>query len=193
MTLRIFLSIVSFIICLNSSAQAHSSTYAKCQVTKEYKNNYEPESFYKSNNLLRLPGKTNANCGEVIIISGRVLDVACVPVGDAKVYLWQVGCDGLYNYKPLRSLADKALINTSSNQSFLGSGVATTNNLGEFNFITILPRSQHDLPPHVNLRVEHRILGNIQTRIILNDHQQKAKKKLFTVELVLPIKGNDEY
>lgn len=138
-----------------------------CIVTKNSINNYEPDVFQKTNNLLRAPGELPIYCGKKIIIKGRLLDQNCVPVTDAKIYLWQVGCDGKYPYSPLRAHTDAKLINAKNGSSFKGSGTATTNNLGEFTFITTMPGLLAHQKPHLNIRAEHYILGNLQTRLDL--------------------------
>ena len=130
-----------------------------CVPTKSAMNNYEPEKFQPSNNLLHKAGAMELYCGEKILLKGKVLDMNCVPVSDAKVYLWQVGCDGKYPYKPMRKKINHDEINLESHSSFQGSGMATTNNKGEFQFITIRPPAGHA----INARVEHMQLGALQT------------------------------
>jgi protocatechuate 3,4-dioxygenase beta subunit len=134
-----------------------------CQLTKSSQNDYEPKVFSPTNNLLRKTGHQVMTCGQKIIIKGRVLDANCVPVSDAKVYLWQVGCDGKYPYETLKPKVDQALVNTESTASFLGNGTASTDNNGVFYFVTILPPSH----PHVNVRVKHYKLGRLQTSLKL--------------------------
>jgi protocatechuate 3,4-dioxygenase beta subunit len=136
-----------------------------CAPTQEVMNNYEPKVFESSNNLLRKIGKEAIFCGEKVVLKGRLLDKNCVPISDAKVYLWQVGCDGKYPYPPLRTVASAHHINTESGSSFTGNGVTTTNNNGEFWFITILPAKSEHGGHHINLRVEHRDLGDLQTQV----------------------------
>ena len=86
---------------------------------------------------------------------------------DAKIYLWQVGADGKYPYVPLRTRIDKTMLNLMSQSSFTGSGTATTNNKGEFYFITLYPGKMHSKGAKVNIRVEHRDLGQLQTKLYL--------------------------
>lgn len=136
-----------------------------CTPTKATIDNYEPKKFNTSNNLLHAPGTVEAFCGEEIILEGTLLDVNCVPVSDAKIYVWQAGCDGKYPYTPLRSKIDKSLINTNPVSSFQGSGIATTDNKGQFQFVTIYPSKLLNSPPHINIRVEHRHLGILQTQL----------------------------
>ena len=140
-----------------------------CKISNTATNDYEPVKFQSTNNLLRGTGQMPVYCGKKIIIRGRLLDQNCVPVSDAKIYLWQVDCDGKYPYLPLRSGIDKALTNPQNASSFKGSGIATTNNLGEFYFITTYPPGVGGEKPLVNIRAEHRMLGKFQTKLVLSN------------------------
>lgn len=142
----------------------------KCQLTKAESNSYEPANFQPTNNLLRKTGQVPRYEGKKIIIQGRVLDKNCVPVPDSKVYLWQVGNDSKYPYKPLRKYVDQHRINTKSTSTFTGSGTATTDSNGEFTFITIYPGKVSKKIPYVNVRVEHRALGQLQAKLYLTDN-----------------------
>ncbi|MGI4776485.1 MAG: hypothetical protein ACRYE9_06210 [Janthinobacterium lividum] len=176
-------TILYFILILFSNGAATASEEKislnklnYCKVTPAAINDYEPREFQASNNLLRQSGEFSIYCGEKIIIKGRLLDQKCIPISDAKIYIWQAGCDGKYPYLPLRTHINKNLINILSKSSFKGSGIATTNNLGEFLFITIKPRRHSQNSPYVNIRVEHRNLGDLQTKLVL------SSKHLINVE-----------
>ena len=172
---RIFLlSIICFYTNVASSEydKFYPNGLNNCKVTKSAINDYEPNKFQITNNLLRLTGGQSRYCGQKIVIMGRVLDENCVPVSDAKVYLWQVGCDGKYPYTTLRNRIDKNMINLVNKSSFTGSGTATTNNKGEFHFITIYPASVHHEKPNVNIRVEHLSLGALQTKLSLSSDNE---------------------
>lgn len=159
-------------ISLGAANRFYLNKLNHCKITQSALNDYEPEKFQPTNNLLRSVGGKAIFCGEKIIITGRVLDQNCVPVSDAKVYLWQVGCDGKYPYIPLRNRIDKKMLNTKNGSSFTGSGIATTNNQGEFYFITIYPpASKHEGGSYVNIRVDHRDLGTLQTKLILSKNK----------------------
>ena len=107
---------------------------ASCKVTQEHNSNYEPEIFPTSNNLLRTPGEMPIFCGEKLLIRGKLTDKDCVPISDAKIYIWQVACDGKYPYEPLRNAHKKEDINLKSSATFTGAGTAITDNKGEFYF-----------------------------------------------------------
>jgi protocatechuate 3,4-dioxygenase beta subunit len=168
----IFLSLL-----FNFSSSASEITH--CNPTKNTINNYEPEVFNNTNNLLRASGAKALYCGIKTIIFGRVLDKACVPVSDAKVYMWQMGCDGKYPYKTFRTGVDKNLLNPINGSSFQGNGIATTNNMGQFFFITVVPPKINGKST-VYFKVEHIRIGNLQTEF------EVSEANLITSELDLP-------
>lgn len=137
-----------------------------CEITRTFIDNYEPLKFNSINNLLRTTGETSSFRGKTIFLRGRVLDEACVPISDAKIYLWQVGDDGKYPYRTLRNVTDLKMLNSQDSSGFAGSGIATSNNNGEYLFITLLPPPPYSKkePAHFNIRVEHNRLGIVQTK-----------------------------
>ncbi|KJV57551.1 dioxygenase family protein [Orientia chuto str. Dubai] len=154
---------------LNSRINVNDKINA-CQATKIVTNNYEPGIFNSTNNLLRHVGQNYKLKDKIVIIRGTVVDKNCVPVLDAKVYLWQVDANGKYPYIPLKSAIDQSLISNNLESTFTGSGMTTTNNNGNFYFMTIYPAAVHNIPPHFNFRVKHMELGSLQTiQIIKND------------------------
>ena len=178
--------------CLATGDKFHLNKLNFCKISKKAQNDYEPEEFNTSNNLLRKTGEHPIYCGEKIIIHGRVLDQNCVPVPDAKVYLWQVNCKGKYPYQPLRNVKNKILIQTDEVMTFTGNGIATTNNMGEFYFVTVYPKAIHGLAPHVNIRAEHMSLGKLQTRIILGPHKISDPYSDPKLRRIVDLSGQEE-
>lgn len=160
----------------------------KCHPAKAYIDDNEPDSFNKTNNLLRRSGANPLYCGQKTLLEIEVVDKNCVPLSDAKIYLWQVGCDKKYPYKPLRNKANKHMFHPISNSTFLGSGIATTNNIGGAKFLTIYPPSIEKKGPHVNVRVEHKDLGVFQTKIFLKNYEliQVDDYEVIKVRIVTP-------
>lgn len=164
-----FIYLLCLILYTKSAIAASETTYSNglntCKPTHEIMNDYEPKVFQPGNNLLRLAGALPFVCGQKIILRGKLLDSKCVPASDAKIYLWQVGCDGKYPYNPLRNIAQRSHVNLEHNSSFLGNGIATTDNNGEFQFITIYPLKSESGKHVINIRAEHKDLGSLQTQI----------------------------
>lgn len=181
-----------------------------CRISPKTNNDYEPEEFATSNNLLRKAGQNPVFCGERIIVHGRVLDQNCVPVADAKIYAWQVGCEAKYPYKPLKNVVDPEMFAIKPGTTFVGHGTATTNNKGEFSFVTVYPKAVHGLGPHINVRVEHRAIGSLQTTLELYGKRvsrplqnpeldqiapaaEEANTAIYDFEIVMPGEGLKHY
>lgn len=193
--------------CLAAIDKFYINKLNHCKITKSISDDYEPEIFQPTNNLLRASGQNPVYCGTKIIIKGRVLDQNCVPVSDAKVYLWQVGCDGKYPYKTLRTAINKDRLNLRNGSSFQGSGTATTNNQGEFYFITIYPAAYNNKAPNVNLRIVHRDLGSLQTKLfpsknnIIDSYEELSgnlaaiseNTTIYSFDLVIPGETSKRY
>ena len=147
-------------------ALCQKSLYAaKCNVSKQYFDNYEPAVFNTTNSLLSDYKNSPEDCSQKIILMGRIIDEQCVPVPYTKVYLWQAGCDGKYPYKPLRKKIDMHLVDIFSANSFLGSGTAIADALGQFHFITIYPCSKIK---YINIRAKSSKIQTLQTKLQIN-------------------------
>ena len=105
--------------------------------------------------------------GERIVITGRVIDGAGVPVGDAVVEVWQADANGSY----------AAPMGASSNSApaFLGWGRQPTSADGVFSFETIKPGAVpgpggKPMAPHVSLWIVARGVNiGLQTRLYFAD------------------------
>ena len=105
--------------------------------------------------------------GERIVITGRVIDGAGVPVGDAVVELWQADADGIYA-APMAPSSNLAPV-------FSGWGRQPTNADGVFSFETIKPGAVlgpdgKPMAPHVALWIVARGVNiGLQTRLYFAD------------------------
>ena len=133
----------------------------------------------KSNNLIRKPGSAVRAEGQYIIISGQVVDRDCLPVSDAVINIWQTDTNGKY-IEAYRTTGDWDVRDNDYDKNFAYSGSTQTNNLGEYNFITILPTPAVDeLAPHINIHVKHPDFADLKTRIYFNRHPlNKADRDL---------------
>lgn len=109
-----------------------------------------PENFEKSNNLLRKAGSPFRARGEYLYIHGYVTDLLGVPMDNVIIYIWQANLFGYYNH----------IIKNKDDQNkydidFVGNGIAITDNLGFYSFVTIVPGYYGDKAPHVNFLIKH--------------------------------------
>jgi protocatechuate 3,4-dioxygenase beta subunit len=187
--IRLVFFTILFTICTLVNVNAHTKNKLNtCIINRTYINNYEPKIFQKSNNLLRKVGGEELFCGQKILLKLKIVDKKCVPLSDARIYIWQVSCDGKYPYEPMRKKIDTSLIKITEKSSFVGSGTNISDNLGRVEFLTIRPSNRHK-QGFVNIRIEHSYYGSYETRLkITNDMVQNLIDETQIVEarIVLP-------
>ncbi|MBB4087456.1 protocatechuate 3,4-dioxygenase subunit alpha [Sphingomonas carotinifaciens] len=114
-----------------------------------------PELFPEAHYVLNLSAPTGTPAGEVIELTGRVVDGAGAPVPDAMLELWQADAAGRYGGEP------------DSDPHFVGFGRAATGEDGRYRFRTILPGSiGPGHAPHIALSVFGRgLIKRLATRV----------------------------
>ena len=93
-----------------------------------------PELIPEAHYVLNLSAPTGTPCGEVIEITGRVLDGRGAPVPDAMIELWQANAAG--RYRSVDDPRDEVPIDPH----FVGFGRAATGQDGRYRFRTIISR-----------------------------------------------------
>lgn len=136
--------------------------------------NYLSSGEVVPSNKLALPaGKSIYAAGELVYISGRVLDRNCVPVSDAIIDIWQTNPEGRY----VRSTLGERL---SPAPVFAGSGRATTDNLGRFNFVTVFPGAPAGRAPFIHFRVVHKDFPTLNTEMFFADDRRNAGDPVYS-------------
>lgn len=123
----------------------------------------KPDTFHRSNNLTRKAGSFKKAKGEPLYIKGKVTDAFGVPISNAKIKIWQTNSAGKYH-----SMLE--MYDTYLDPNFIMSGEANTDNLGNYEFITIFPGFYDDRAPHINLIVSHDDFGIIETEFYFKNH-----------------------
>lgn len=106
----------------------------------------------KDNDLTAVKGKTVKAKGEIVYISGQVLDEKCNPVPKALVEIWQACESGRYNHPGDPNTTAKL------DPNFQYWGKALTDSEGRYEFKTIRPgaypaSSSWWRPPHIHYKV----------------------------------------
>lgn len=153
--------------------------------------NYKPAVFNLTNDLTRRTGSAVVAEGEVVYLVGRVTDSLCRPVSNVSVFVWQADYQGLYSK------------DMGFDKRFNGSGKATTDNLGNFGFITIIPGVHFGGSPRVHFLVKHPELPDFQTEMFFEGkgsegHSSLSRipgsmRKLLTARLVGEEEGVKTY
>jgi len=128
----------------------------------------KPKIFEKSNNLRKKIGSFELAEGEILYIEGVVTDAFGVPITNALIKIWQTNSAGKYH-----TLLDKDSEFIDNN--FAMSGEASTDNLGQYGFITIFPGFYSDRAPHINMIVHHPKFSTVQTQVYFKDHEFNRK------------------
>ncbi len=119
------------------------------------------ERIQPSNKVAMAPGKAVYARGEVLYLQGRVLDEDCVPIPDVSLELWQTDTTGKYRWETQGKLL-------SPEPAFAGTGHATTNNQGEYEFLTVFPGAYGNRGPHIHLRVTHEKFEPLTTEVFFD-------------------------
>ena len=125
---------------------------------------------------------TPGTVGERIIITGRVIDGAGAPVGDAVLEIWQADADGAF-VAPMSP-------NSNSVPAFTGWGRQPTQPDGTYSFETIKPGrvdgpDGKPMAPHVSLWIVARGINiGLQTRLYFAD-EAEANAQDFVLNKVM--------
>ncbi len=115
-----------------------------------------------TNNLRRLSGSPFFAKGVPLYIEGRILDISGRPIKNVTIQITQTNYYGSYNF-----LVDKT--SAVYDPHFDSGGVATTNNLGEYEFLTIMPGHYGKRAPHIHFNVKHKRF-ELETEMFFQNH-----------------------
>src|SRR6185369_2609838 len=107
--------------------------------------------------LTVLAGRQKRAAGEVVYLTGRVLNLKGKPVSGAKISIWQANSHGRYSHKSDQNTAPL-------DPNFQGYGLQTTDAEGRYRFKTIKPGA-YPAPvvgmraPHIHFEVEAKYDG----------------------------------
>ncbi len=122
--------------------------------------------------LTRHPLTQREALGEKVKLSGKVLDMKGLPIPGTLVELWNTNTFGSYVVETNPKGFD---------EGFFGYGIVIANDQGEFNLITIMPKSYTRYgflihrPPHFHLRVSrqgYKTVG-IEAELVKADKKRK--------------------
>ena len=131
----------------------------------------------KDTDLTLIEGHEERAQGEVIRVSGRVLDEQGQPVEGALVDIWQANAHGRYQHED-----DTATAPLDPN--FQGWGMVKTDADGHYSFTTIKPGSyavgaDWRRPPHIHYKVSRRGYHELITQMYFADEHLNDSDKLF--------------
>lgn len=98
------------------------------------------------NDLVRIAGAVRQAGGEVVHLTGRVLDRDGAPLAGARVEIWQCDVNGRYMHTGDRGGAPR-------DSAFQGFGHDITDDQGRYRFRTIKPVVYPGRTPHIHVKV----------------------------------------
>ncbi len=124
------------------------------------------------NDLVKIAGAVEQAGGEIVVLSGRVLDKAGNPVAGARVEIWQCDVNGRYLHRGDRGW-------NSRDPAFQGFGHDLSAADGSYSFRTIKPVPYAGRTPHIHVKV---LAGNrelLTTQFYLPDHPDIVRDLLY--------------
>lgn len=117
----------------------------------------------KDADLTVVEGRDGVAQGEVVEVSGRVLDAAGEPIANAVVDIWQANAAGRYAHEADPNPA-------ALDPNFQGWAIMTTDEKGAYRFKTIKPgaypaTSDWSRPPHIHFKVSRRGYKDLTTQM----------------------------
>lgn len=125
-----------------------------------------------SNDLTRPAGKAASSQGEKLLITGQLLDRHCVPLQGVPIELWQANAYGNWQWASAEERVNAVSI-------FSGAGRTSTDNNGNFQFITVFPGAAKNTAPRVFVRAHLRDAPPFATALFFGDDARNASDRTF--------------
>ncbi|WCR53016.1 MAG: Protocatechuate 3 [Wolbachia endosymbiont of Ctenocephalides orientis wCori] len=102
-----------------------------------------------------------------------------MPIQNAVVSIWHANSNGVNHY-------DEDIEDMKIDPDFAGSGRFVVNNLGYYNFITIMPGKSDGRAPHINFLIQHPDFPEFKTQMFFaeNSYSNCADSALQDSELI---------
>lgn len=131
----------------------------------------------KDADLTHVAGRDGRAQGEVVRVSGRVLDESGVPIANAVVDVWQANAAGRYDHEGDTSESPK-------DPNFQGWAILKTDAEGRYSFTTIKPGAYTAMddwvrPPHIHYKVSCRGYRELITQMYWNGEPLNDTDNLF--------------
>lgn len=124
------------------------------------------------NDLVKISDAVRQAGGEIVRISGRVLNMDGLPQSGAIVEIWQCDVNGRYLHR-----ADRGW--KSRDGGFQGFGRSRTDEQGSFEFRTIKPVPYSGRTPHIHVKVWHQNRELLTTQWYLPNHPDNQRDGLY--------------
>ena len=124
------------------------------------------------NDLVKVEGQVREAGGEIVVLTGRVLDSNGKPQANHRIEIWQCDVNGKYLHT-----GDKSKI--TYDQGFQGFGHDMTNDNGEYRFRTIKPTRYPGRTPHIHVKVCKDEKELLTTQLYVAENPENKDDSLF--------------
>ena len=122
--------------------------------------------------LTRIAGRAGTALGDIVDLSGRLLNQNGVPVKNGRIEIWQCDVNGCYRHTSERS-------NETIDRNFQGFGFTNTSSLGEYYFRTIKPIAYPGRAPHIHFKVLLPDRGKLVTQLYIENDKRNKSDSLY--------------
>ncbi len=122
--------------------------------------------------LVRVEGAVRDAGGDILHLTGRVLDANAQAIAGARIEIWQCDANGVYLHPGERRINFR-------DAGFQGFGHAPVDPAGRFAFRTIVPVPYPGRAPHIHVKVRHDGRTLLTTQIYRLGHHQNPGDLLF--------------
>jgi protocatechuate 3,4-dioxygenase beta subunit len=125
------------------------------------------------NDLIRVEGADREAAGDILHLTGRVLDRNENAIAGARVEIWQCDANGVYHHQGDRRRDQR-------DNAFQGFGHALGDNTGQFSFRTIVPVPYPGRTPHIHVKVIWNNRHLLTSQLYLRGHPHNPGDFLFS-------------
>ncbi|MDW7773236.1 MAG: hypothetical protein SCH71_10140 [Desulfobulbaceae bacterium] len=123
----------------------------------------------EDNDLIHVSGQTEPTKGDILYLSGEVVDTSGQPVENAIVEIWQTDSQGLY-----RDQRDRSPGARDPNFQYWGKTQVKAD--GSFSFTTIVPGKYEPRPAHIHFKVWIEDKAVLTSQLYFSNHPQEGGK-----------------
>ncbi len=172
---RINIFIMSFIFASLLITNSYSQ-YRYTKTPHDAEGPYYPVSRRsdEDNNLINVKGMSESAKGDVLDLTGVVINTNGIPQKDVTVEIWQTDANGLYRHTRDRSIGKR-------DPFFQYWGKTKTDEEGKYSFKTLIPGEYNPRPSHIHFKVW------VGRKVILTSQMYIIKNKTNTSHINEPL------
>lgn len=126
----------------------------------------------RDNDLVLNGASTRRAGGQTLSLAGLLTNQQSQPLSGLAVEIWQTDMNGIYLHR-------RSYNHSMRDRHFQGYGRTITDNMGRFQFRTILPVPYPGRTPHIHMKILDASRGMLTTQLYLKGHPSNERDFLF--------------